>query len=191
MSGPQPGPDGKARCPWALSAPDFLDYHDHEWGRPVHDSRAIYERIVLEGFQSGLAWITILRKRPAFRVAFAGFHPEAVAGFTDDDVARLLGDPGIVRHRGKILAAIGNARATLALEGTLADLVWSYAPAAPSGRPATVEQVPAITLESQALAQALRARGFRFIGPTTAYALMQACGVVDDHLWGCCVERGE
>lgn len=146
----------------------------------------LYERIVLEGFQSGLSWITVLRKRAAFRAAFAGFDPVAVAGYGEDDVRRLLGDPGIIRHRGKIEAAIGNARAVLALDEDLTGLVWSFAPPL-RPRPASPAQVPARTPESTALAEALRRRGLRFVGPTTAYALMQACGLVDDHLAGCSV----
>ncbi|MDX3096023.1 DNA-3-methyladenine glycosylase I [Streptomyces sp. ME01-24h] len=188
------GPDGLARCPWGLSAPDYAEYHDTEWGRPVHGEAALYERLSLEAFQSGLSWITILRRREGFRKAFAGFSPEAVAAFTDEDRARLLADTGIIRNRAKIDAAIANADATLALreahEGGLDALVWSYAPD-PAGRPAprTVADVPAVTAESTALAKDLKKRGFRFVGPTTAYALMQACGLVDDHLAGCCARR--
>ncbi|MDX3240226.1 DNA-3-methyladenine glycosylase I [Streptomyces sp. ME03-5709C] len=188
------GPDGLARCPWGLSAPDYVEYHDTEWGRPVHGEAALYERLSLEAFQSGLSWITILRRREGFRKAFAGFSPEAVAAFTDEDRARLLADTGIIRNRAKIDAAVANAHATLALreahEGGLDALVWSYAPE-PAGRPAprTVADVPAVTAESTALAKDLKKRGFRFVGPTTAYALMQACGLVDDHLAACCARR--
>ncbi|MDX2706137.1 DNA-3-methyladenine glycosylase I [Streptomyces sp. PA03-6a] len=188
------GPDGLARCPWGLSTDDYVEYHDAEWGRPVHGEAALFERLCLEAFQSGLSWITILRRREGFRKAFAGFSPEAVAAFTDDDRERLLADTGIIRNRAKIDASIGNAQATLALreahEGGLDALVWSYAPD-PAGRPAprTVADVPAVTAESTALAKDLKKRGFRFVGPTTAYALMQACGLVDDHLADCCARR--
>ena len=188
------GDDGRPRCPWATSPALYVDYHDSEWGRPLHGDRALFERLTLEGFQSGLAWITILRKREAFRAAFAGFDPAAVAAFGAEDVDRLLGDAGIVRNRAKIEAAIGNARAVLALEAegggsALSDLLWSFAP--PPGRPAprTPEEVPVVTPESVAMAGELRRRGFRFVGPTTAYALMQATGMVDDHLAGCWVRR--
>ncbi|MEU1615883.1 DNA-3-methyladenine glycosylase I [Streptomyces sp. NPDC008238] len=188
------GPDGLARCPWGLSTDDYVAYHDTEWGRPVHGEAALYERLSLEAFQSGLSWITILRRREGFRKAFADFAPEAVAAFTDEDRERLLADTGIIRNRAKIDAAIANAHATLALreahEGGLDALVWSYAPD-PAGRPAprTVADVPAVTAESTALAKDLKKRGFRFVGPTTAYALMQACGLVDDHLADCCARR--
>jgi DNA-3-methyladenine glycosylase I len=165
-----------------VSAPEYVAYHDDEWGRPVRDPRALYEKLCLEAFQSGLSWITILRKREAFRAAFAGFDPEVVAGFGDEDVARLMADAGIVRNRAKIEAAIVNARA--ALEVDLAELLWSFAPA-PRPRPATRADVPALTPESKAMAKALKQRGFKFVGPTTAYALMQACGLVDDHIDGC------
>jgi DNA-3-methyladenine glycosylase I len=177
------GADGLARCPWGTT-PDYLSYHDTEWGRPVRDDDGLFERLSLEAFQSGLSWITILRKRPAFRAAFAGFEIAKVAEFTDADVERLLGDAGIVRNRSKIEAAIANARAALDLPAGLAALIWGYAPA-PSPRPAALAQVPATTPESKALAKRLRVEGFRFVGPTTAYALMQATGLVDDHLAGC------
>jgi DNA-3-methyladenine glycosylase I len=173
------------RCPWALSSPDYLAYHDEEWGRPVRDDRGLYERMVLEGFQSGLSWLTILRKRDSFRTAFANFEIEAVAAFGDEDVARLLGDAAIVRHRGKIEAAIANARAAAELDVPLAELVWSFAPTGRRPAPRTLQDVPAVTAESTALAKALKRRGFRFVGPTTAYATMQACGLVNDHLTGC------
>jgi DNA-3-methyladenine glycosylase I len=180
-------PDG--RCPWALSSPDYLAYHDEEWGRPVRDDRGLYERMVLEGFQSGLSWLTILRKRESFRAAFANFEIDAVAGFGERAVERLLADAGIVRHRGKIEAAIANARAAAALRDggeSLAELIWSHAP--PRRRaPRTLADVPAVTPESTALAKELKRRGFRFVGPTTAYATMQACGLVNDHLAGCWV----
>ncbi len=179
--------DGRRRCPWALSAPEYVAYHDEEWGRPVRGDRALYERLTLEAFQSGLSWITILRKREAFRAAFAGFDPAVVAAFDDDDVARLMAQAAIVRNRAKIDAAISNARAVLALEGGLSDLLWSYAPPAERDAPRTLADVPATTAESVALARELKRRGFRFVGPTTAYALMQATGMVDDHLADCWV----
>jgi DNA-3-methyladenine glycosylase I len=178
------------RCPWALGPPDYLAYHDEEWGRPVRGDTALLERLVLEGFQSGLAWLTILRKRPAFRAAFASFEPHAVAAFGPDDVDRLLADAGIVRHRGKIEAAVTNARALVALQqrdgaDALDRLVWAHAPAGTRSPPVTLGDVPARTSESTALARALKGQGFVFVGPTTAYATMQACGLVDDHLVGC------
>ncbi|MEX5632996.1 DNA-3-methyladenine glycosylase I [Parafrankia sp. FMc2] len=179
------GPDGVLRCPWAQSTPLYVEYHDTEWARPVRDTAGLFERLALEAFQSGLSWLTILRKRPAFRAAFAGFDPAAVAAFGEDTVEALLQDAGIVRNRRKIEATIANARAVLALDEPLEDLVWSFAPSAPRPVPRTLADVPAITDESQSLARALRRRGFVFIGPTTAYALMQACGLVDDHLAGC------
>ncbi len=186
MSGVVVGPDGLARCPWANSAPDYLEYHDTEWGTPVHGEQALYERLTLEAFQSGLSWLTILRKRNAFRAAFAGFDPEAVARFEDADRDRLMGDAGIVRNRLKIDAAIANARAVVALRehGGLDELVWSHAPAA-HVRPVTMADVRATSTESIALAKALKRAGFVFVGPTTMYATMQACGVVDDHLAEC------
>jgi DNA-3-methyladenine glycosylase I len=177
------GADGLARCPWGVS-PDYLSYHDTEWGRPIRDDDGLYERLTLEAFQSGLSWITILRKRPAFRSAFAGFEIAKVAAFTDADVERLLGDAGIVRNRSKIEAAIANARAALDLPTGLAELIWGYAPAA-APRPVHLSDVQPSTPESKALAKRLRTEGFRFVGPTTAYALMQATGLVDDHLAGC------
>ena len=182
-----PGPDGRPRCGWGLSAPEYVRYHDEEWGRPVRDSRGLYERLTLEAFQSGLSWLTILRKREGFRAAFAGFDPDAVAEFGEPDVARLMADAAIVRNRAKIDAAIANARAVRAMEAagdSLAALLWSFAP---GERPAprTLADVPATTPESTAMAKELKRRGFRFVGPTTAYALMQACGLVNDHLAGC------
>lgn len=176
-----------ARC-FGDGDPLYAAYHDTEWGVPVRGETELLERFCLEAFQSGLAWITILRKRPAFRAAFAGFDPEAVARFADDDVARLLADAGIVRNRAKIDATIANARAVLGLWDagrTLTDLVWSHAPAPRAARLATWADVPTQSPESVALARALKAAGFRFIGPTTAYASMQACGLVDDHLATC------
>jgi DNA-3-methyladenine glycosylase I len=179
------------RC-WETTDEEYRRYHDEEWGRPVRDERGVYERLCLEGFQSGLSWLTILRKRAAFREAFAGFDADRVAVFAERDVDRLLADAGIVRHRGKIEAAIVNARATVALRaagGPLHELVWSHAPA-PGPAPAAPGDWAASTPESTALAKRLRAAGFRFVGPTTVYAAMQACGVVNDHLAGCWV-RGD
>ena len=180
-----PGPDGQPRCGWGASSEEYRRYHDEEWGRPVRDADALFERLCLEAFQSGLSWLTILRKREAFRTAFAGFRISAVAEFGPADVERLLGDAGIVRNRAKIEAAIANARAAAELDD-LGALIWSFAPD-PDARPAprSLADVPATTPESTALAKALKRRGFRFVGPTTAYALMQACGLVNDHLEGC------
>jgi DNA-3-methyladenine glycosylase I len=172
------------RCSWGASTPEYIAYHDEEWGRPVHDERALFEKLSLEAFQSGLSWITILRKRENFRAAFAGFEIERVAAFGDGDVARLMADEGIVRNRAKIEATIANARAAVGLP--LGELLWSFAPA-PAPRPRTLSDVPAVTPESTAMAKELKKRGFRFVGPTTAYALMQACGLVDDHIEGCLV----
>jgi DNA-3-methyladenine glycosylase I len=183
------GPDGRPRCAWGVSTPDYVVYHDTEWGRPVTDDHGIYERLTLEAFQSGLSWLTILRKRDNFRAAFAGFDFERVARFDDTDVARLLDDAGIVRNRAKIEAAIANAVATteLAAAGeSLADLAWSFAQ--PRDRaPRRWEDLASTTTESKALAKELKRRGFRFVGPTTAYALMEATGIVNDHFAGCCV----
>ncbi|MGZ4382552.1 MAG: DNA-3-methyladenine glycosylase I [Gaiellaceae bacterium] len=172
------------RCWWAGSDPLYVAYHDEEWGRPLHGDDALFGLLTLEGFQAGLAWITILRKRDAFHAAFAGFRISAVAAFGEADVERLLCDPGIVRHRGKIEAAIGNARAALELPEGLDALVWSYAPA-PRPRPRARAGIPARTPESEALSKELRRHGFRFVGPTTVYAFMQSAGLVDDHLAGC------
>jgi len=174
------------RCPWGVSTPDYLAYHDDEWGRPVRDTVGLFERLSLEAFQSGLSWLTILRKRAGFRRAFAGFDPAVVAGFGPDDADRLMTDASIVRNRRKIEATIANARAILALQTPLADLVWSFRPDS-SARPAprTLADVAATTPESVALAKALRRQGFVFVGPTTAYAMMQACGLVNDHLVDC------
>jgi DNA-3-methyladenine glycosylase I len=187
MTGLARGADGRRRCWWGGSSEDYQRYHDDEWGRPVRDDRGIYERMVLEGFQSGLSWLTILRKRENFRAAFAGFEIDAVARFGERDVARLLGDAGIVRHRGKIEAAIANAKAAAALDTSLAELVWSFAPDRRRRAPRTLADLPAVTPESRALAKELKRLGFRFVGPTTAYATMQACGLVNDHLVGCWV----
>jgi DNA-3-methyladenine glycosylase I len=182
--GAVPGPDGLLRCPWALGSPDYRAYHDREWGRPVRGDAGIFERLSLEAFQSGLSWLTILRKRENFRAAFGGFEPGTVAGFGPAEEARLLADAGIVRNRAKIRAVIGNARAALAVPGGLAALVWRYAgPPAPA--PVTLADVPASTPASRACARELRRLGFSFVGPVTVYATMQACGVVDDHLAGC------
>jgi DNA-3-methyladenine glycosylase I len=179
------GPDGRLRCPWGLSSPDYVAYHDEEWGRPLRGDQPIFERLCLEAFQSGLSWLTILRKRENFRKAFAGFGIRAVAAFTDADVARLLADAGIVRNRAKINAAITNARAALELDEGLSDLVWSYAETEPRPAPRTLADLPAQTAASTALAKELRNRGFVFTGPVTVYATMQACGLVNDHLEGC------
>jgi DNA-3-methyladenine glycosylase I len=182
------GDDGRLRCPWGAAPADYRDYHDTEWGRPVTGTAELFERISLEAFQSGLSWLTILRKREAFRRAFAGFDPARVAGFGPADVERLLADAAIVRNRAKILATVANARAVLALDQPLPDLVWSFAPdPASRRRPRTMAEVAATTPESVALARALKAAGLRFVGATTAYALMQAAGLVDDHLADCFV----
>ena len=180
------GEDGVRRCWWGLETPEYVAYHDREWGRPVADDRRLFEKLSLEGFQSGLSWLTILRKRDNFRRAFAEFDPGAVAGFTEDDVERLLGDAGIVRHRGKIESTINNASRVLEVQdelGSFATLVWSFEPAA------TAPSLQASTPESKALAKDLKRRGFSFVGPTTAYAFMQAMGLVDDHLKGCFARR--
>jgi DNA-3-methyladenine glycosylase I len=185
--GAQPGADGRLRCPWGLSAEDYTDYHDSEWGRVVHGDDALFERMSLEAFQSGLSWLTILRRREGFRSAFAGFRIAEVAGFTAADEARLLADPGIIRNRAKIQASIANAKVAATLgEGELDALIWSFAPDQTSRTvPRALSDVPAATPESTALAKDLKKRGFRFVGPTTAYALMQACGLVNDHLADC------
>jgi DNA-3-methyladenine glycosylase I len=177
------GDDGLARPPWAATDPLLREYYDTEWGLPVRDEQGLYERISLEAFQAGLSWATILRKRPAFRAAFHNFHPETVAAFTDGDVERLLLDPGIVRNRLKIRAAITNAQATIALrpDGGLVDFVWSFQPAA-TPIPKTLGEIATTSPESVALSKALRKRGFVFVGPTTMYALMEAIGMIDTHL---------
>jgi DNA-3-methyladenine glycosylase I len=179
------GEDGRARCWWGVSAPDYVAYHDEEWGRPVTDDRGIYERLTLEAFQSGLSWLTILRKRENFRAAFDGFDFERVAAYDGRDFDRLMADAGIVRNRAKIAAAIANAEATAAMAAngeSLAALAWSHRPEGERD-----ERLPSATDESKALAKELKRRGFRFVGPTTAYALMQAVGIVNDHLPGCFV----
>jgi DNA-3-methyladenine glycosylase I len=183
--GPVKGADGLRRCGWAYAAPEYVGYHDDEWGRAVRGDDAVYERLVLEAFQSGLSWLTILRKRAAFRAAFAGFSIDAVAGFTDADVARLMSDAGIVRNRAKVDAAIANARAAAQLPAGLSQLVWSFAPTGRRAAPKVLGDVPAVTPASTVLATELKRRGFKFVGPTTAYAHMQATGMVNDHLAGC------
>ena len=185
MDGISTGPDGRARCAWGGSTPDYLAYHDEEWGVELRGDDALFERMSLEAFQSGLSWLTILRKRPAFREAFDGFRIERVAAYRETDVTRLLADARIVRNRAKIEAAVGNARAALALPEGLSSLLWSFAPPRPRPRAASMAEVPATSPESVAMARDLRRRGFRFVGPTTAYALMQATGMVDDHIAGC------
>ena len=185
------GPDGRRRCPWPGQDPLYVDYHDTEWGVPVHDDRRLFEKVCLEGFQAGLSWLTILRKRPAFREVFHDFDPERVAAFGAGDVDRLLSDARIIRHRGKIEATIANARALVHLweAGESFDaLVWSFAPQPPPPRPRTIGEVPATTPASTALSKELRRRGWRFVGPTTAYAFMQSMGLVDDHLVACEVD---
>jgi DNA-3-methyladenine glycosylase I len=181
----QPGADGQLRCPWALSSPEYLGYHDDEWGRPVRSDQGIFERLCLEGFQSGLSWLTILRKRENFRTAFRGFDLAQVAGFGRQDVDRLLGDAGIIRNRAKIEATIRNARAALDIPAGLAALVWSYAVHPAPAAPVSMADLPASTPASAALAKDLRGRGFTFTGPVTVYATIQACGLVDDHLRDC------
>lgn len=184
------GEDGVARCAWAVSTPDYVAYHDQEWGTPVHGERALFERLTLEAFQSGLSWLTILRKRPAFRAAFHNFVPERVAAYDGADRARLMADAGIVRNARKIDAAIANAAAVLALRADpdlrdgLDGLLWSHAPAH-HRPPQRFAEVPATSPESVALAKTLKKRGFAFVGPTTMYAAMQACGLVDDHVAAC------
>ena len=179
------GDDGRRRCWWGASTPEYQAYHDDEWGRPVTDDRGIYERLVLEGFQSGLSWLTILRKRENFRAAFANFDIDTVAAYGDRDVMRLLNDVGIVRHRGKIEAAIANAKAAAALDVPLAELVWAHAPRGRRRAPRELGDLPAISPESTALSKELKRRGFRFVGPTTVYAFMQSMGLVNDHLADC------
>ena len=191
MGGVTSGADGESRCPWAVAAPEYLRYHDDEWGRPVTDETGVFERLCLEAFQSGLSWLTILRKREAFRSAFKGFDPDAVARFGEPDVRRLLADAGIVRNRAKIEAAIHNARRVIELRAgdrSLSGLVWSFARRRRRA-PRSLSGVPSSTRESVALARDLKRVGFRFVGPTTAYALMQACGIVNDHLARCRVRE--
>ena len=176
--------DDRVRCGWAGSAPEYVAYHDDEWGRPLRGEAAMFERLSLEGFQSGLSWIVVLRKRPAFRAAFAGFDPVAVAAFGEADVERLLADAGIVRNRRKIEATVANARVVLELDVPLDELLWSFAPERHE-RPAAPADVPATSPGSVAMAKELKRRGLRFVGPTTCYALMQATGIVDDHVRSC------
>jgi DNA-3-methyladenine glycosylase I len=188
MSALDDGPDGRPRCAWALSTPEYIAYHDEEWGRPVHGENELFERLTLEAFQSGLSWLTILRKRESFRRAFDGFEIERVAKYGAAEIERLLEDAGIVRNRRKIEAAIANARAARELHsggGSLDELIWTFAPEGERAAPETLDEVPATTDESTALARELKSRGFVFVGPTTAYATMQAIGVVNDHLAGC------
>ena len=186
LAGPALGPDGRLRCPWAGVAGDYCAYHDNEWAVPVHGEVALFERLSLEAFQAGLSWLTILRKRDAFRRAFAGFHPATIAAFTEGDIARLLADPGIIRNRAKIEATVRNARAVTELGEDLDGLLWSFAPDPASRRaPHTMAQLATRTRESEAMAGMLRRRGFTFVGPVTCHALMQATGMVDDHLVGC------
>ncbi len=180
-----PDPDGRRRCGWATSAPEYIAYHDDEWGRALHGDRALFERLSLEAFQSGLSWLIILRKRAAFRAAFADFDVPAVAAFDEGDVERLLSDPSIVRNRAKIESTISNARRIVdAVPEGLDNLLWSFAPAR-HRRPRRLADVPAVSPESTAMARELRKRGLKFVGPTTAYALMQATGMVDDHIATC------
>jgi DNA-3-methyladenine glycosylase I len=181
---PAPGPDGRLRCPWGVTSPEYLIYHDEEWGRPVHDDTAMFERLCLEGFQSGLSWLIILRKRENFRRAFRGFDIETVAGFDSRDIDRLLADPGIVRNRAKIEAAVANAHAARTLPDGLAAEIWKFREP-PGPTPVSLADVPAATTASKALAKELRGYGFRFTGPVTAYATMQSCGIVNDHLADC------
>lgn len=179
------GTDARSRCAWVGSDPEYQRYHDEEWGTPLVGDQPVFEKISLEGFQAGLSWITILRRRPAFRAAFAGFDISRVADMTPDDVERLVLDASIIRHRGKITAVIGNARVTRDLGESLSDLVWSFRPAPGRPRPTLLSDIPAVTDESAALSAELRRRGYRFVGPTTMYALMQSAGLVDDHVAGC------
>ena len=184
------GADGRLRCRWAGSTPEYLDYHDEEWGRELRGDRALFERLTLEAFQSGLSWITILRKREAFRAAFHEFDVVQVAAFEEEDVLDLLQDSGIVRNRAKIEATIANARAVLDLGESFSDLLWSFAPERDRPAPRSTDDVVATTAESKAMAKELKRRGFRFVGPTTAHALMQATGMVNDHMLDCWVRSG-
>ena len=181
--------DGKHRCPWCGTDPFYMAYHDEEWGVPEHDSRALFEKLILDGFQAGLSWITILRKRENFRAAFAGFRPEVIASWGEQDVARLMADAGIVRNRAKIEGTILGARAWLDIEAKgpgFSTLLWSYVDGKPIiNRPATVKDVPAQTALSQRISKDLAKHGFKFVGPTIVYAFMQAVGMVDDHLEAC------
>ena len=187
------GPDGRLRCGWANADPEYRRYHDEEWGVPLHGDRPLFEKLSLEGFQAGLSWITILRRRPAFREVFEDFDLDRVASFTEHDVERLMQEPRIIRNRAKIEATIANARVVRDLvaerPGALDELIWSYAPAE-HARPAGMTDIPAVTPESVALSKALKKLGLRFVGPTTMYALMQSAGLVDDHVTGCWRGRG-
>ena len=187
------GPDGRPRCFWYGNKDDYLHYHDHEWGRPVDDDVRLFEKICLEGFQSGLSWLTILRKRENFRAAFAGFDFDRVAGFEDSDVERLVADAGIIRHRGKITSTINNAKRAIEMRdefGSLASYFWSYEPG-PENRPARLDHASLVAMPltdvSTAISKDLKKRGWSFVGPTTVYAFMQAMGLVNDHIEGCCV----
>jgi DNA-3-methyladenine glycosylase I len=183
------GDDGRARCAWAGSDPEYQRYHDEEWGTPLHGDRPLFEKLSLEGFQAGLSWITILRRRPTFRAAFSGFEIDTVAAFDEGDVERLMNDPGIIRNRAKIEATISNARVTQRLvrddPGALDRLLWGFAPPPRTRAPASMADLPATTAESTAASRALKKFGYRFVGPTTVYALMQSSGMVDDHIQGC------
>lgn len=183
------GDDGRPRCGWAGHDAEYQRYHDEEWGSALHGDQRLFEKLSLEGFQAGLSWITILRRRPAFRLAFNGFDIDAVAAFDERDVERLMADPGIIRNRLKVDAAVSNARVTRALvrsnPGALDELIWSFAPPPRDRAPASSAEVPAVTSESTALSKELKRRGYRFVGPTTIYALMQSAGLVDDHIAGC------
>jgi len=183
------GDDGVARCAWAANDAEYRRYHDEEWGTPLHGDRPLFEKLSLEGFQAGLSWITILRRRPQFREVFHDFEIGAVAAMTENDVAELVLDARIIRHRGKIEATVSNARVALELTsdspGALDALMWSFAPEPRGHAPASFADIPAVTAESTAMSKALRSLGFRFVGPTTMYALMQSSGMVDDHVAGC------
>lgn len=183
------GDDGLARCAWAGRDSEYQRYHDEEWGIPLHGDRPLFEKLSLEGFQAGLSWITILRRRPTFRAAFRDFDIDAVAAFDEADVERLMADPGIIRNRLKVDATISNARVSQALlrehPGALDELIWGFAPPPRDRPPASLAELPAVTAESTALSSALKKVGYRFVGPTTIYALMQSAGLVDDHLAGC------
>jgi DNA-3-methyladenine glycosylase I len=185
------GEDGRSRCRWAASDPEYLRYHDEEWGRPLHGDRGLYEKLSLEGFQAGLSWITILRRRPAFREVFHGFEPALVARMGEDEIEAAMADARIIRNRAKILATIKNARLTLELTrdqpGALDELMWSFAPPPRAQHPKSFAEVPAVTEESTAMSKSLRKLGF--VGATTMYALMQSAGMVDDHVEGCWCAR--
>ncbi len=185
MNNLETGPDGIARCGWVGDDAEYRRYHDEEWGQPLHGDRALFEKMALEGFQAGLSWITVLRKRPRFREVFEGFDPAIVAEFTEADIERLMADAGIIRNRAKIEATISNARLVRNMaDGELDEFMWAFAPETHT-KPNVLGDVPAVTPESTALSKALRKRGFRFVGPTTMYALMQSAGMVDDHVTGC------